>query len=177
MPGGTQINSDFETILFEAAGFYRPSADTHGLDLLLGVRVVDVDMQINIALPPPLTETIQVDGSDTLTDGFAGACYQAPLGESWLLLLRADVGAGDTEFSWNATAMLGYHFGQRDQFIILGGYRHLEMEFDSDDNGTNVESEFTMSGPASASPSASDQLDLCSDGSLSKAGDALLRRR
>ena len=148
LPGGTQLDADTDIIVFEAAGFYRPSGEALGLDLLLGARVIDLDLELGLTLPPPATETGTVGTSDTFTDGFAGLRYTAPLGESWLLALRGDVGAGDSDLAWNASAYLGYNFGQRDQFAVVFGYRYLDLEFEETEGDITVETDMVMSGPS-----------------------------
>lgn len=149
LPGGTQINSDIRTTLFEAGGFYRPSGGNRGLDILLGVRVIDFDMTLDIALPSPLTGTTQVNMSETLADGFVGLRYLAPLAENWSFTVRGDVGSGDSDLSWNASAFVGYHVGKKKQNLILFGYRHLALEFKGTSSlGLRVETDLTMSGPA-----------------------------
>lgn len=147
-PGGTQVDSEVDVVLFEAAGFYRPSGEAHGVDWLLGVRVVDLDMVLDITLPPPAVQQPRVGVGETFTDGFAGVRYSTPLGENWNIALRGDIGAGDSELTWNASAYFGWQFGQRDQFSLLFGYRHLDMEFETTGNNIQVTTDMVMSGPA-----------------------------
>jgi hypothetical protein len=150
LPGGTEIRSDLRTMLFEAAGFYRPSGSTHGLDILLGVRVLDMDLtaDFTLPLPPPLNVTRQINPSDTFTDGFVGLRYTMPFAERWMLVGRGDVGAGDSELAWNSSLSLGYLVGKKRQNFVMVGYRHLDLEFKSTASGGQaVEIDMTMSGP------------------------------
>ena len=147
LPGGTAIDSEVDTALFEAAGFYRPLGESHGLDLLLGVRIIDYQQTLDIALPSPSTVSTEVDVSKTYTDGFAGLRYVAPITGHWSLVVRGDVGAGDTEFTWNALALAAYGFGATGRNTLLFGYRHLEIELEGSDSAADVETELTMSGP------------------------------
>lgn len=57
LPGGTEVRTDAKLILVEAGGFIRPGGDAHGFDLLFGVRVIDIDMDIDITPPQPLMPT------------------------------------------------------------------------------------------------------------------------
>lgn len=148
LPGGTQIKSDLKTTLAEAGGFYRLSGDTHGLDLIFGARVIDLDLTLDFALPPPLTGTQELSGSDTFTDGFAGLRYSTPFAERWIFTARGDVGAGDSDLAWNASAYFGYAVGKQPQNLILFGYRHLELEFKESSGGQSEEIDMSMSGPA-----------------------------
>lgn len=146
LPGGTDIHADMKLVMFEGAGIYRPGGGSHGLDFLLGVRVIDMDVDLGITPPPPLPSTT-ASASDSFVDGFAGARYIAPLGENWFMALRGDAGAGDTDLTWNVVGTLGFHFGSKDQYNVVFGYRHLVMEIEDDDDGIRVEAETTMSGP------------------------------
>jgi hypothetical protein len=137
-----------KTILFEAGGFYRLTGDTTGLDLLLGVRVIDYDLDVHITVPPPLDVSVSDSASDTLTDAFIGLRYIGNLGERWMFTVRGDVGTGDTDQAVNASAYLGYRFGREQRFTVLAGYRHLDLEMDDDNELVEVSTELTMSGPA-----------------------------
>jgi hypothetical protein len=147
LPGGTEVRSDVKQTLYEVGGFFRPSGDTHGLDLLFGVRVIDFDMDLTITLPGPLGMSTTVNSAETFTDGFAGLRYSAPLGERWSFALRGDAGAGDSELTWNTSALLGYRVGKRRQNVILFGYRHMEIEFKDSSSSVTVQTDMTMSGP------------------------------
>lgn len=148
LPGDTVIDTDIELTMIEAGGTYWPSGELSGLSLLLGVRVIDlgVDVIITPPSPSPLSGT-RVQSSVTLTDGFAGLRYVAPLGQRWILTLRGDAGAGDSDLTWNASAILGYQFGKNNRYNMLLGYRHLVIEFEDNIDGVRVEVEQTMSGP------------------------------
>lgn len=148
LPGGTLIETGTDMLLIETAGFYRPSGGSAGLDLLFGLRYTDLDVEIDVTLPDPPGGSPRIESAETLTDGFVGLRYSAPFARNWMLLLRGDVGAGDSDLALNASAYVGYQFGQRDQFSVLGGYRYLSIEYDSTANGSALELEQTMSGPA-----------------------------
>jgi len=146
LPGGTVLGVDIDTTLFEAAGFYRPSGETHGLDLLLGIRVIDLKMELDITPPTPLPST-RIDGSGTFTDAFAGLRYSVPLGQRWTLAVRGDAGAGDTDLTWNVSGLFAFHFGKDNRYNALMGYRHMEIEVEETSGAITVKTEVTMSGP------------------------------
>lgn len=144
LPGGSNVDTNVETLLVEGGGFYRLSGDQMGLDLIAGVRVTDYEVDVDVALPPPSTLTTDVSASATYTDGFVGLRHSSMLSDRWSLTLRGDVGAGDSDLAWNLSGLVGLHFGRDGRFAVLAGYRHLVMEFEEDD----VEVDLTMSGPA-----------------------------
>jgi hypothetical protein len=148
LPDGARIDGEVELWLYEVGGFYRLNGDDTGLDLLLGVRVLDYDLDVGITLNPPSGPATGSSSSDTLTDGFIGLRYSTPLGENWLLDMRADIGAGDTDQAVNAAAYIGYLFGRDHRFAVLGGYRYLDLEMKDEGDLVETKTEMTMSGPA-----------------------------
>ncbi len=150
LPGGTSIESDVTTILFEAGGTLRPFGAEKPFELFLGVRVIDLDLEVEITLPPPLVASTKARASESIVDVFGGARFLVPLSEHWFVTLRGDIGTGDTDFTWNVVGMAGYQFGKRNQFAALLGYRHMEIELEESAGGVGVEAELTMSGPFAA---------------------------
>ena len=146
LPASTTVSTGADMMMLEVGGFYRASGKAFGLDLLLGVRTIDLDVDVEIVPPTPLNPRT-VDGSASLVDGFLGLRYLVPLGDRWLLTLRGDAGAGDSDLSWNASALFGYCFGENDRFNVLLGYRHFAVEYDTTDQGLPIEVDMSMSGP------------------------------
>jgi hypothetical protein len=62
------------------------------------------------------------------------------------VLIRDDTALGG-DLSWNASALLGYRFGDNGKYNVLLGYRHLSVEYEESDQGLPVEVDVTMSGP------------------------------
>lgn len=146
LPVSTTVSTSADMTMLEAGGYYRASGEPYGLDVLFGVRAIDLDVGVGIVPPSPLNPRT-IDGSASLVDGFAGLRYLAPLGDRWLLTLRGDVGAGDSDLSWNAIAQIGYQFGKNDKFVVLFGYRHFAVEYEMTDRGLPIEIDMSMSGP------------------------------
>ena len=147
LPGGTEVKSDVTTTLIELGGFYRPSGDSHGLDILYGVRLTDLEVKLDITFPGPLGMTEQLDGSDSFTDGFAGLRFSAPIGENWSFVLRGDLATGDTELTTNAIGLFGYSFGENNKYRAMFGYRYMKMEIEDSSDGSKVNVDMTMAGP------------------------------
>ncbi len=145
---GTLVETKETDSFFEAGGFYRLGS-SDGLEVLFGVRVIDLEQKIDItvpSLPPPFDQT-RVDTDDSFTDGFVGLRYSGPIGEKWGFTARGDVGAGDTELTWNAVLLFGYQFGQAGKYSLLFGYRQMEIELEENDGDVKVETDLGLSGP------------------------------
>ena len=133
-------------MLFEFAGTFRPSEEVP-FELIGGVRIISLELNLDITIPPPIDASFGGDAGDDLYDLFVGARYYAPLGEHFMFAIRGDVATGDTDFSWNVQGVVGWMFGARDQFGLLVGYRHMEMELEDRVDDVKVEVTQTMTGP------------------------------
>jgi hypothetical protein len=72
-----------------------------------------------------------------------GLRYDATLAGHWSYEIAADVSSGDTDFTWSVNPSLGYTFGQRQQYQVIAGYRHLVVQFDT---APAVDVQMTLSG-------------------------------
>jgi opacity protein-like surface antigen len=123
------------------------------MDLIGGVRYFWLEAELDWNLsgtvtgtgPLGLSRTFALTGQLTedgeLWNGVGGVRGKINLGESnWFIPYYADVGAGDSELTWQAFSGLGYLFEKWDVTI---GYRHLAFENGDDSLVDNV----AMSGP------------------------------
>jgi hypothetical protein len=142
---GTMLDSDLDLLIGEAGGIYRLTGDEQGLDLLYGVRVMDVSLDIAIDFPDTSLLADRSRSSDeTMLDGFLGLRYGADISDRWLWSIRGDVGAGDTDLTWQGALTFGVQFGKKRDKTLYLGYRHLAYEFEEGTNGiTDREIEFT----------------------------------
>jgi hypothetical protein len=122
--------------------------DDRVLDLLFGVRMLALEQEHDISVPAPFNSTTSLARSDNLIDGFVGARYRHPLGKRWDFMVRGDVGAGDTEFTWNAVALAGVRFGKTDRYSLRFGWREMESEIEGEtDRGVDLDTDLHLSGP------------------------------
>ena len=91
------------------------------------------------SLGPGRSRTI----SESLTawNGIIGLKGQASLGERWFLAYYVDIGAGESELTWQATGGIGFRAGRVWDVALV--YRHLEWELKS----TRVIDDINFSGP------------------------------
>ena len=113
VPVTTSASLDLEGLVLHFAGGYSLYSEGKSrLDLIGGARYLDLDTGLFLelqSLGPGQSRTI----SDSLTawDGIVGLMGHASLGERWFLPYYVDVGAGDSEFTWQATVGIGYRAG------------------------------------------------------------------
>ena len=128
-----------------AASYNFSSAQSSPFEILGGFRYLKLETTVDWQLTGPiglfpqsgtLTETAE------LWDAIVGVRGKAKLGEgNWFVPYYLDVGAGDSELTWQGLAGIGYSFKWGD---VLLTYRHLFYEQKA---GKPVH-ELEMSGPA-----------------------------
>lgn len=136
-----RTESDLDTRLFELAAVWSPGeARFRGLDLFAGLRYIDADLTVQIQPLNPLFAPATVDAARTYSDLMLGARYTWDLSDRWSLSLRGDGSFGDTEGTWNASAVAQYRM-KRGAWLF--GYRYLSVTLASQENDVDI----TMHGP------------------------------
>ena len=145
LPGETKFRSDVSMGIYELGAFYRPNASRRLVDLLFGIRVIDQKQDIKIQVGDGRETRSETEGS--LTDAFVGLRAGGQIGGRWDLMVRGDVGTGDTELTWNAMGTVGYAFGSRKQFNTRFGWRQMTYRVKDSGTQTTTDSTTTMKGP------------------------------
>ena len=138
-----RIDSDLDIEVVELGAFYRLSGEDRGIDLLLGLRRIDIDLGIAIDRQnsPPLSLRV----APKIDDAFLGARYRLPFGERWDVSLRADYGFGDSDGTLNLLAGIGLRVN--DTFGFKFGYRHATIEFEEEIDNSPETTDISLSGP------------------------------
>jgi hypothetical protein len=149
--GDLDVATKLSMGLYEAGAvlsFGDTSYDKTVLEILLGMRYVDVDQTLNITLPGPVATVIDRRISVSEIDLLVGARVMGKFTDRLGYKLRADYANFGTDGTLNLLASVGYTFGQTGLFSIDLGYRHMTMDL-SDNLGIGVssESEVKLSGP------------------------------
>jgi hypothetical protein len=144
------VDFDLKSTFWTLAASYRVgSNDESPFDLLFGARLAHMKQELNWTFtgnfgsvtPPPTTGTrgTSVDQWDAIVGGKG----RIALGSSqkWAMPYYFDIGAGDSNFTWQAEVGLAYSFGWGDLGVV---WRYLDYDLDS--NGPIVDMIF--SGPA-----------------------------
>ncbi len=140
---------DLKSWVWSLAGTYRLMDEASGsVDLLAGARMLDSDQELTWPFPGQLgdLELAGPSGSSELS----GTNWDAIIGlmgvmwfgddERWMVPWHVDLGTGDSDFTWQLMAGVGYRF---DWGSVLLTYRHLDYELDPD----GIASDLTLSGP------------------------------
>ncbi len=139
--------SDLELTLLDVGGVWSPSEDG-GFGIHYGLRLIDVDQEIDTRLVGPFPTTRRIyEISRSEVDGLLGFRYLSKSSTRWSFGAWGDISAGGSDGSWNAFLVAGYHFGSRDQYAVRVGYRHMEIELGDEDRAARVETDIVLSGP------------------------------
>jgi hypothetical protein len=148
--GDLTTDTNFTLKLTEIGGTYRIGSDDPGsaaFDILLGARVLDIDLNINLILPGPEMTPVSLSNSVSESDAFFGGRLVGNFNDKWQYNLRADIGGGGTNGTFNIFGAVGYTFGQSGLYSIDFGYRHMTIKLKDSQDGTNTETDITLSGP------------------------------
>jgi hypothetical protein len=92
----------------------------------------------------PVAGVTPVDTSRTSADVIGGFIYRPQLTDKWHFLSRADIGAGQSEFTWSG--MLGFEYRFRPWGGFVVGYKALGIDT-GDDPDEVTEYDMTHYGP------------------------------
>jgi hypothetical protein len=124
-----------------AGGYAVMQTEAHTLNLLVGARYLDLDTDLSFNVGGIPEER---SGSGDAWDAIIGVKGQADFAEKWYLSYYLDVGTGDTDFTWQGSAAVGYQFKPVD---VVVGYRYLAWDFDDGDPLAKALSDLEFHGP------------------------------
>ncbi len=144
-----KVNLDLKSWVWTIAGTYNLSASPRNeVDLLAGARMVDMKQTLKWTFngtiedfPLPESSGSSVV-SGTTWDAIIGLTGYTVVGDSgnWFIPYYLDVGAGDSDLTWQAMTGVGYKFGWG---AVNLTYRYLDYDPSSDSSVTGL----TFSGP------------------------------
>lgn len=145
----TELNStvNFQTevevktwIVTPVIGFNLIDCERGKLDVVAGVRYLDVEIDVHVNSDRARARNPEFSGSNDFWDGIVGLKSEITLYEQLYMPLYLDIGTGESDFTWQVAAGLGYRFSACD---VIAGYRYLSWEFD-DSSSVN---DMNLSGP------------------------------
>ena len=134
--------SQLDSQLLELAAVWNPADGRYtGVDVFAGLRYIDVDLDVKFEPDDPVLPTIERDINDSYADFMIGMRYTWALSDRWALTVRGDGSFGQTEGTWNASAVALYRVKYGEWAF---GYRYLSVEVETGTTSTDI----TMSGAA-----------------------------
>jgi len=129
--------------IFQLAGGYNLHTDERSrLDLIAGARYLDLDMDTSVKITGPLnTRPIKISESGDVWDGIVGVKGRYAFGQRWSIPYYVDIGTGQSDFTWQAMAGVGYSAAKWVDIALV--YRYLDWDI-----GGDVIDNINFSGPA-----------------------------
>jgi hypothetical protein len=109
------------------AGYSLINDGRNSLDILLAARYLNLDSTFTFKVDD---ESRKFDLGGVFWDGVVALNGKTQLGEKWYLAYYADLGAGDSDFTWQTRLGFGYNLKKHALFF---GYRYLDWDFKSGD--------------------------------------------
>lgn len=152
IPGDVSLNANMgleSTIWTLAATYTAVEKPNYEMLLVGGARYLDVKADLswqasgNVGPLPAVARSGNASGKVRNWDAIIGVRGRAGLdaGGKWYVPYYLDIGAGDSDSTWQAAAGIAYRFGWGDVTLI---YRYLDYDLKS---GAPVR-DLTISGPA-----------------------------
>ena len=111
------------------------------LDVLMGARYLDVEVDFDLGVDRPLFATDRkISQSGDSWDAIVGLKGRIDLDDRWYVPYYVDVGAGNSDLTWQAFGGVGYRFGWGELSLV---YRHIDWDTGLDRGVSNL----TVSGP------------------------------
>lgn len=147
VPGSSsriKVDADLKTkvwLVNLVGGYNVWSADRGSLDAIAGARYANVKLDLRPgANLGRFSASADLSPSVTVWDAVIGARGHLNLYEQWYAPYYVDVGTGQSDFTWQALAGLGYRFKWGDVSL---SYRHIGWNYPSKEEIKN----FKLSGP------------------------------
>ncbi len=142
---GTSLVTGFEHdltawLLSFYGGYNVMDEGSSKLDIIAGMRYFSLDVDAIINLPGDRLPLIYMSPSVEVYDAVIGVKGTYDINENWYIPYLFDIGAGDSDLTWQGQASIGYRFGWGD---VLATYRYIHYEKD----GLRLIEDFDLYGP------------------------------
>ena len=135
------VKVDGDQLLFELCSTVKLSST---FSLVAGARYVKLTTDLSFpGSPTPYEREIDQDWADPIVGGM----FVFPMGESWSLLMRGDVGGFGigSDLVWHAQLRLDAKLGKAATFSF--GYRYWDYDFEEYEDPQTVGYDMTIAGP------------------------------
>jgi len=137
-----EVEVELDAIIFTLLGMYRTWENESSMfEMGGGVRLFNSDTELELKSSQQGISDVSSDSEVTIWDGVIAARLLYQFSPKWSLRFYGDVGAGDSDLTWQVWGNLGYQLS--DSATLLAGYRHLA--YDLGDGKTDID--LTFSGP------------------------------
>jgi opacity protein-like surface antigen len=130
VPDGSQlkVNSTVKVaawVVTPAVGYSVIDTEQVRMEVLAGARYLYLNPELELQVPGVGSRNISDSGD--VWDGIAGIRGEVNLSKNWYVPYYLDLGAGNSEFTWQAAAGVGYRINKAVE--VVATYRYLEWQF------------------------------------------------
>jgi len=118
-------------IVTPSARYNLIDSEKGSLNLLGGARYLWLEAVLKLKTSDPLeNRQTRLSDSGSVWDAVIGVNGDIGISEKWYLSYYLDIGAGQSDFTWQVFAGVGYRFKKLDAIL---GYRYLDWNFDNNE--------------------------------------------
>jgi opacity protein-like surface antigen len=147
VPGEIELKSD-ATVKMESwtvtpvIGYAFVDTDRVSMEVIAGARYLYMKPELAFDITGSLNSSGKtISDSGNVWDGIVGIRGVVRLAKGWYVPYYADIGTGDSDYTWQAMAGVGYRINQ--MVDVVAAYRYMEWKFD---NGKVLDS-LDINGP------------------------------
>jgi hypothetical protein len=139
------VDVDLQSVMTEFVGFYRFTKGPHALEPLAGIRYTSLEVDVEGAILGIIP--FKTGEDEGWVDPIIGARYKYNVNEKWSVALRGDIGGFSigSDFTWNVAGLI--HFQPWKHVGFAGGYRALDVDYESGSGLSKFEYDVLMYGP------------------------------
>ena len=121
-------------------GYSVRNTERLSVDVIAGARYLDLSLDFDALKSQRFGRPTGTHASAGVWDAVVGVRGQPNLGGNWYLPYHLDIGAGQSDLTWQAAGGVGYRLNWGDVNLV---YRHMKWDFSS---GTSID-DMSFSGP------------------------------
>jgi len=147
LPGDSEIKADVTVkmeswVVTPVVGYSVIDTEKVRMEVLAGARYLYIKPELEFDITGPLNSREKnISDSGDVWDGIIGIRGEVNLAKDWYAPYYADIGTGDSDYTWQAMAGVGYRINNA--VDVVAAYRYLEWKFE--DN--KVLDSMDISGP------------------------------
>jgi opacity protein-like surface antigen len=134
-PGAIDVTAKAEldltgAVIQIAGGYNALDGSVNSLNVMGGARYLDLDTDVRLSLEALAPgRSVELSENGNIWDVIVGLKGTVALAERWSLPYYLDVGTGDSDLTYQASAGISYRISE--SFNVALAYRYLKWEFDS----------------------------------------------
>jgi hypothetical protein len=134
VPGDIELKTDAKVkvqawVVSPAVGYSFIDTEKIRTEFVAGARYLWLKPELKLKITGPLNSSSKnISESGDVWDGIVGIRGNVNLAKDWYIPYYADIGSGQSEYTWQAMAGVGYRINNMVDVVAV--YRYLKWKFD-----------------------------------------------